>query len=257
MKKKCIPQNNAIKIKTPVECPTPIVPEIEGCIDPFTYTWNQAVNQTLLDPSASVAEYFDRLLDKGQILSDASNICCPDCQISPIYVLASVETFLKFADNLNWLYEENKTCCVSVQSSVETYLKYEEAWQVDKPACCENDFEECLDKYSEIVNLDRILDKGIVESNGFDGNTLLCKIYDLFINTPEDLYFGSSLSEVLDRILDKGFVVYCCDCNTIISSVETFFKWWEATAGCGTLLKKPVEPRPLEPKVPGEIITKL
>ena len=46
---------------------------------------------------------------------------------------------------------------------------------------------------------------------------------------------GLTISEVFDRILDKGFVAYCCDCNVVIASVETFLKWWEATNGCGTV----------------------
>jgi hypothetical protein len=235
MKKKCTPQNNAIKIKTPVECPVPIVPIVDGCVDPFTYTWNMAVNQALLDDTSSVAEHFDRLIDKGLVASSATNVCCPDCTENPIYVLASVESFLKLAEFMGWLKDDtNQPCCTNVQASIETYLKYNEAWQVDQPECCKTDFESCLNQFSTIVNLDRILDKGVVEANGFDGNTLLCKIYELFVNTPEDLLQGATLSEVFDRILDKSFVAYCCDCNVIISSIETFFKWWEATGGCGT-----------------------
>jgi hypothetical protein len=236
MKKKCTPENNAIKIKTPVECALPIVPVVDGCVDPFTHVWNMAVNQAILDETRSVAEHFDVIIDKGLVLSNAENVCCPDCTTNPIYALASVESFLKFAEFMGWLNDDtNQPCCISVQASVETYLKYNEAWQVDQPECCKTDFESCLNKFSTIVNLDAILDKGVVEANGYDGNTLLCKIYELFVNTPEDLLQGSTLSEVFDRILDKGFVAYCCDCNVIISSVETFLKWWEATDGCGTL----------------------
>ena len=235
MKKRCTPENNAMHIHTHVECPAPITPIVDGCLDPFTYTWNAAVNQALLDPTSSLAEYFDRILDKGLVLSNAANVCCPDCTTSPVYVLASVESFLKFADSLNWLYEPDLTCCINVQASIETYLKYNEAWEIEQYPCCNNDFESCLSQFSTIASLDRILDKGVVETNGFDGNTLLCKIYDLFVNTPEDLLQGSTLSEVFDRILDKGLVAYCCDCNVIIGSIETFLKWWEATDGCGTI----------------------
>ena len=69
MKKRCTPENNAMHIHTHVECPAPIVPIVNGCLDPFTYTWNAAVSQALLDPTLSVAEHFDLLLDRGQVLS--------------------------------------------------------------------------------------------------------------------------------------------------------------------------------------------
>lgn len=250
MKKRCAPENNAIHIHTHVECPAPIAPIVDGCIDPFTYIWNDAVNQTLLDPTLSLAEYFDIILDKGLVLSSASNICCPDCTTSPIYSLSSTETFLKLADYLNWLYESDLTCCINIQASVETYLKYNEAWQVEQYPCCNNDFESCLNKFSTIASLNRILDKGVVETNTYNGNTLLCIIYELFVNTPEDLFQGSSIAEIFDRILDKGLVAYCCDCNVIIASVETFLKWYEATDGCSSKNKTPI-PGPIEPKEPG------
>ena len=235
MKKRCTPENNAMHIHTHVECPAPITPIVDGCLDPFTYTWNAAVNQALLDSTSSVAEYFDLILDKGQVLSSAENICCPDCTINPIYVLSSTETFLKLAEALGWTEEPDLTCCINIQASVETYLKYSESFGGTQYPCCNNDFESCLSQFSTIADLSRILDKGVVETNSYNGNTLLCIIYDLFVNTPEDLLQGATLSEVFDRILDKGFVAYCCDCNVVIASVETFLKWWEATNGCGTV----------------------
>jgi hypothetical protein len=235
MKKRCTPENNAMHIHTHVECPAPIVPIVDGCLDPFTYTWNAAVNQALLDPTLSVAEHFDLLLDRGQVLSSAANICCPDCTINPIYVLSSAETFFKLAEALGWTEEPDLTCCINIQASIETYLKYNEAWQIEQYPCCNNDFESCLSQFSTIADLSGILDAGVVETNGYNGNTLLCIIYDLFVNTPEDLLQGLTISEVFDRILDKGFVAYCCDCNVVIASVETFLKWWEATNGCGTV----------------------
>lgn len=254
MKKKCTSQNNAITIKTPVECSIPIVPIAEGCVDPFTYTWNAAANQTLLDSTSSLAEYFDLILDKGQILSSAANICCPDCTINPIYVLSSTETFLKLVQSLGWGKVPNSTCCINIQASVETYLKWSEFFGDNQYPCCNNDFESCLSQFSTIVDLSRILDKGVVETNGYNGNTLLCIIYELFVNTPEDLLQGSTISEVFDRILDKGFVAYCCDCNVIIASVETYLKWFEATNGCASTSQKI---SPVGIKQPSEPLIKL
>lgn len=236
MKKRCTPENNAITIKTPVCCPEPIVPIVDGCVDPFTYTWNMAVNQAILDDTMSVAEHFDLLLDLGQVLSDASNVCCPSCNTTPVYVLSSVETFTKIAQVMRWDNSPDLLCCVNVAASVETNIKYTQLWELTQPPCCNNDFESCLNQFSNIALLTRILGKGVVETNGYD-NTLLCTIYNLLVNTPEDLFQGATLAEVFDRIIDKGFVSYCCGCNVFIGSVETFIKWWE-TGGCGTLVQQ-------------------
>jgi hypothetical protein len=232
MKKRCTPTNNAMHVHTPVECTTPVVPIVEGCKDPFTYVWNIAYNQYLLDSSSSMAEYFDIILDKGLVLTDATDVCCPDCTKSPIYSLSSMETFAKLAQALKWFNELNKICCINTQMGVEVQLQYNKFWEGKQPPCCNNDFESCLNKFSTILSLERLLDKGVIETNTYNGNTLLCKIYDLFINTPEDAFFNSSFSEAFDRIMDKGLVAYCCGCTIVIASVETFLKWIEPTGEC-------------------------
>jgi hypothetical protein len=236
MKKKCTPQNNAITIKTPVCCPEPIAPIVDGCVDPFTYTWNMAINQAILDDTMSVLGYFDKLMDLGQVLSNASNVCCPGCDKTPVYFLGNTETTLKIAEELGWKDSPDRLCCVNVAAGVETNAKYVSNWS-SQPPCCQNDFESCLSQFSNIILLSRILEKGVAEINGYD-NTLLCTIYNLFINTPEDLFQGATLAEVFDTIIEKGFVSYCCGCNVFIGSTETFLKWWESTEGCGTLFEQ-------------------
>ena len=235
MKKKCTPENNAIKIKTPVECALPIVPVVDGCVDPFTYLWNTAVNQALLDSTLSVVDHFNALLINGQILSNATNVCCPDCVTNPIYSLSNLDSFTILAQSLNWFNGPEAPCCISVQSSIGAYNKFIGKWNTEQPPCCTTDFESCLNKFSNIIDVNQLLNLGVIEANGYSGNTLLCKIYELFINTPEDLLGGITLTEAFASILQNGFVSYCCDCNVIIGSIEQFLKWWEATDGCETL----------------------
>jgi hypothetical protein len=135
----------------------------------------------------------------------------------------------------------SKGCCTNVHASIETYLKYEEAVLqnpdsgeidpgnlADFPTCC-NGFTECVDELvcwastdlkrndadpAEIA--DRILDKGIVEyssiSNcaGTNGSSI-CKLTDVlskYYSLDKDAQRQSKL-EVIDRILDRGIVVYC------------------------------------------------
>ena len=100
------------------------------------------------------------------------------------------------------------------------------------------DFESCLNQFSSVVDMIRLLDTGVVEVNGYD-NTLLCKIYNLLINTPEDLFQGETLSDVFITIIQKGFISYCCDCNVFIGTPGTFTKWLQQ-GGCGST---PVPPQ--------------
>lgn len=231
MKKKCTPQNNAIIIKTPVCCPEPIVPIVNGCVDPFTYTWNMAVNQALLDGTLSVQDWFGSLISSGLVLADASNICCSNCKDAPFYFLGGVEIFNTLGGSV-----PESICCINVAASADMYPNYLENWQVP-PACCSNDFESCLNQFSNVVDMLTLLDIGVVEVNGYD-NTLLCKIYNLLINTPEDLFQGETLSDVFITIIEKGFISYCCDCNVFIGTPGTFTKWL-LNGGCGS---SPVPP---------------
>jgi hypothetical protein len=235
MKKKCTPQNNAIKINTPVYCPEPIIPIVNGCVDPFTYTWNTAINQATLDETLSVQDWFSSLLSNGQVLSDASNVCCPSCNATPVYFLGNVEGVVAISSLLSWKKNPDLLCCVNIAANATSYSAYSQNWFI-QPPCCNNDFESCLNQFSTIVDMILLLETGVVEVNGYD-NTLICKIYNLLINTPEDLFQGATLSEVFIGIIEQGFVSYCCDCNVFIGTYGSFLKWWTATKGCGTLEK--------------------
>lgn len=207
------------------------------------------------------AEIFDRLLDKGYVMPiSESSICCPVC--GP-YVLASVETYLKFAEAVGIDSSSPSPCCANVFASVETYLKYAEAIGCTESApvpaksevapfasispdpytgdvCngCDNGFTEELEELFTILpdepdSIDRVLDKGVVEHGSLNVD-LSSNISDLqamleawaAVTPPPPA--GSTTSEMLDRILDKGIVIQCYRGQIIIASVETYLKWAEA-----------------------------
>lgn len=187
----------------------------------------------MANSSINVAEVLDRLLDKGINLSASDiDVCCPPC--NP-YIFASVETFLKFAE----AYGAPIPCCYNLIASTETFLKFAEAvgtgGSAEGPCLGNESFSDC---YQELISgqdqdfIDRILDKGIVEMGHIGnsgGESNLCLI-NTFIRTAFNLQTDtppSSLAEIIDRILDKGIVVECIGEGSIMASMETYLKWRE------------------------------
>jgi hypothetical protein len=179
--------------------------------------------------AVSPAEVFDLALDTGIIIPiDENSVCCPKC--GP-YVLASVETFLKFADA--WCIIDGLacavSCCINVYAGTITYEEYID--EMGQEYTCQNGFaQETLaltSLFTTPAEQQRLLDKGIVE-HGSLNEDLTSNISNL--KTMIQAFFASeynesSLSEILDRILDKGLVVYCTADNVIIGSVETFLSY--------------------------------
>jgi hypothetical protein len=182
--------------------------------------------------NSSPAEVLDIILDKGLIIPESAEVCCPTC--NP-YVFASVETFLKFAEAVNCGTPGTCTCCSRVNASVETYLKYAEAVGNEIESCENNEaFMDCLEEIQNQLSLPEInilLDKGIVEygSLGTPASTQLCLI-NTFALSAFNIQTGntSTYFEIITRILDKGIVIDCTGTETIIASVETYLKWAEA-----------------------------
>ena len=177
---------------------------------------------------STIAEVLDQITDKGIVLSiENDTVCCPDC--TKVYVFASVETFLKFAETIGGL-----NCCLHTTSSVETNLKLVEAvgGTLEVPTCPQN-YNSCIDSLFEDLTpeeIDRILDKGIVEYGSISGDSQVCRIHD-FINLSYNNQIGavpSTKGEILDRLLDKGIVIACSETEIIIASVETYLKWADA-----------------------------
>jgi hypothetical protein len=182
--------------------------------------------------NSSISEILDIILDKGEVISNnpSTDICCPGCQPYETYVISSVETFLKFGEATG-----GDPCCVRIRASVETYLKFNEAGFLSSPPDCNPNFDECLDELlssSTGEEIDRILDKGVVEYNTLSGDTEICRLGEFF-NIAEyysnfDGGSSSTKAEIIDRILDKGIVIGCSGSEIIIASVETYLKWAEA-----------------------------
>lgn len=195
--------------------------QCKQCIHPFDYIFDLI---TLGLSNQSYRENFsgnlDRLLDKG-IVETNCKLCCPDCD--NIYVFASVETFLRFTEEIYGISvigmgqdlecqnqsDFQKGCCTNIHASVETWLKVNEGLFMDQngdidpdrqanfPSCC-NGFTECVEELncwvtqnvrnSEVV-VDILIDKGIVEYGNIvnnctgAGTSSLCKLTELLSST--------------------------------------------------------------------------
>jgi len=126
-------------------CATPPIPQpCVPCVHPLEYLFELSyVGIIGVNNRSSMDETLDRILDKGLNFPNCG-YCCPDCE--GVYVLASVETFIKFGEavgitipavppaspssnNLLGSFgnDTGLVCCSNVYASVETYLKYAEA----------------------------------------------------------------------------------------------------------------------------------
>ncbi len=192
---------------------------------------------------STIIEVLDRNLDKGIVQSNNDqDICCPDCiQVLNnnnvnIYVISSVETYLKFAEAVGFTQPRdiNPTCCVNLFASVETSLKFSESFgnlpENPTPSCSTN-FNSCINTLKNSLTpqgVDRFLDKGVVEYGSLSGLSQVCKInefIDLAINLDP---LSGTKEEIIDRILDKGVIVSCYNDEIVISSIETWLKYAEA-----------------------------
>ena len=146
--------------------------------------------------SSPLFEYLDTMLDEGSISPKCSS-CCPDC--GNLYVIASVETYLVLFNSTQLTPQED---------------------------CCTNTCITQFQQFTDSEGFQRFLDKGMVEYSTFNGKSFLCYLLDYCITYPSALE-DSSFSEVIDRILDKGIVIYCSEDTQFVGCVETFLSYIE------------------------------
>jgi hypothetical protein len=203
-------------------------------------------------------------LDQGEIIFNNEKLLFPE---NGIYVLSSVETYLKFAEAVRDLEEEGYLDGrkINVATNVETYLKFAEAnaeFGIDYNYIDYNYTNNTgfIDQYLELINdttyfkegelqrkgdfLDRLNGIGIVEMGQIgEGSKLVYSHILKNIILEIELWFqlaeanGSDndpiLREIFILILQRGIVVREYKGNLIIASVETYLKFVEAIQSGG------------------------
>jgi hypothetical protein len=189
-------------------------------------------------------------LDSGEFILNNDYFTFPEDEL---YVLAGVETYLKFQEAQTIIEPsvlQNKK--INVTSSIETNLKFLEAVTVNYNYTSKTGFQQQL---LELINdttyfdeevletktnfTDRLLDKGIVEFGQIGGGSKL--VYSEILKktiVSVQLVIGSMqngnlenydlLIRLFDSIIDKGIVVRTYKNNLIISSVEKYLQFLEA-----------------------------
>jgi hypothetical protein len=190
------------------------------------------------------------ILDTGQNYPTGSpNVCCPSC--GP-YIISSVETFLKYAEAVG--YPQNCcACCLNAYAAPEVIAVLEKALSrqpIPKPALAKAAIAEpvptnefylgCTNHFTEEVESLKLLltpteqldfaDIGIVEYGSLNAD-LTSNVSDLkamlvaFFTAPGNLL---TYGAMLENLLSIGFVLWCANGRTYLSSVENYLKWAEA-----------------------------
>jgi hypothetical protein len=196
-------------------------------------------------------------LDNGEYLLNNDYFTFPEDEL---YVLASVETYLKFQEAQTIIEPsvlQNKK--INVNASIETYLKFLEAVAVNYNYNSKTGFQQQL---LELINdttyfdegvlqtktnfTDRLLDKGIVEFGQIGGGSKLVyseilkkaiATVQMVINYMQNgnLENYDLLKNLFDIIIDRGIVVRTYKNNLIISSVEKYLQFLEAENAGGAV----------------------
>jgi hypothetical protein len=179
-----------------------------------------------------------------------------------LYVLASVETYLKFQEaQAQWNQSVLTNKKLNISASIETYLKFWEAnlfanidYNYTNKTGFQSEFLKLINDNTYFTNpnnkgelLDRVNDKGIVEFGqiGEGSKLVYSEILKKMILTPRNIYTICNNPEnpnvdnldnnyiiygLFDRFLDNGIVVREFKGNLIISSVEEYLRFGEVEA---------------------------
>jgi len=228
----------------------------ESCVNPlqdlFTKLLATIPAEGVRDPKlieTQIATY----LNGGELLTNC-NFCCPDCEATHRYVLASAPLYSVY---YSAVYSATclPPCCIEVNASLTAMNTIKEglgnvalstAFAAVPPNtnCCGTNFSECVsriktllpDKWGSIFSV-----LGVVEESSFNGNTNLCIIAD-FIETLLVLFTETETADIIKAILNVGFVVDCRPEGTVIASIPTYLTYLESVSVNGCLCYEPCTP---------------
>jgi hypothetical protein len=188
----------------------------------------ELITESLSNPQNStqlVVDNISTIIDKGLVKTNCGS-CCPAC--GDFYVLANEETYLEWASFVG----ENIVldCCTNTAE----YIDGNENFIVTNN--CNNNFTTCIQNLQTQLNLGPGIaglvpdGQSIIEYSKLTGSgSILCGLIALLQTSP--LYNPNLLYDVIKVLLDKGIVIYCNESTTVVASVETFLKYYEAIIG--------------------------
>lgn len=162
-----------------------------------------------------IAASFLNTLEIGIVENNCAP-CCIDC--GEIYVLASVETYLKLWESLGGEPGCDNKCCSNT----------------------------CINDLKIIVGDDAfeyLLDKGFTEYSTINGKSYLCDILEYAKNNNAS---AQDVFELVNVLLDVGIVIYCDGKSKITASIETFLLYAEGLGLTCSADIPPTCPLPLD-----------
>ena len=191
-------------------------------------------NDPPLPAGSRVFETFDRLLDKGLVVGQCCD-ACPACD----YVLASWQTYAKYIEAVGG---PKPTCCFNYFVNETTRLEAIDAstkfTKFDSnqnglytlTSECKSNFSYCVDQLKlkvGLTNFQTFINKGIFENERLYDQSALCYLLEYFYEI--GVTDQNVVSDIIERLLDKGLVINCTSQNfLVIGSVETYLKYAEA-----------------------------
>ena len=211
---------------------------------------------------STIFDNLETVLDVGQA-RDRFGICCPDCkedEYFSIHVIASVETYLKYAEAVNF-----NGCCSNIYTSSQDefgrwaeviggaiYNEETETWEAQPPyeleiingnylmrttgetACVDNNFYSCITQISGLCSdFSVISQKAITEYNTLNGQSSICELKDFIENNS---LTTSQAQDLLTLILDKGMVSSCNEDSLVMGSVESWLQYAEGIGITGGIV---------------------
>ena len=252
---KIIPYNLAgVPVAT---CPTFTFNTIPApCVNPLQDLFTKTLGFTSAEgprTAATIITGIQNLLNAGELLTNC-NLCCPDCEATHRYVLASAPLYSVY---YSAVYSSTclPPCCIEVDASLTAMNTIKEgegtvalstAFAAVPPNtnCCGTNFSECAARIKTLLPNkwgSIFITLGVVEESSFNGTTELCIIAD-FIETLLTLFTETETSDIIKALLNVGFVVDCRPEGTITSSVATYLAYLNSVSVGGCLCYEPCTP---------------
>jgi len=239
---KVVPKNAA---GAATNCPTYSFTTIAlTCVNPLSYVLDYVANlQTGVFEATTFVEDLNDYLDNGELITNC-NFCCPDCEDTNRYVLASAPVFASYYSQFYDLPNCPPPCCIEVDASLtalatsvsESFPSLAEAFAAVPPItnCCGTNFSECGQQLKEELSTsvnDIYQTLGIVEESTISTTTQLCTLAT-FLDTLTGVT-AANKAAIVAALLTKGFVVQCRPEGTIISGLAAYKTYVEAAQnGC-------------------------
>jgi hypothetical protein len=210
--------------------------KILTCVNPLSYMLEYVMSEqptnSLFDVALLIASIND-YLDNGELITNC-NFCCPDCEETKRYVLASAPLYALYYSQFYYLPDCPPVCCTEVDASLTAMAtlfgpgvpSLSTAFKDVPPVtnCCGTNFSECAEalKISLGTERDAIFKVlGVVEESTINDSTQLCILAD-FLNSLPLLTTYAEKASIIAAILTKGFIVQCRPEGTIISGFNAY-----------------------------------